>query len=85
VFLTFLQSSHSPNDPYGRIEKVVYIDITERYKEEHEFFVPTAKQDDGLFLANENVIEQKDGPVVIYFHNNLKNKRDRFSSGTSKS
>jgi hypothetical protein len=65
------------------LKKSFYINITERYKEEHDF-VPTAKQADGLFLANENVIEQKDGCAVTYLHNNLKNKRDRFSSGTSK-
>jgi hypothetical protein len=37
--------------------------------------VSSAHQPDGFIAADENMIEERDGCVVIYFDNNLKEKK----------
>ena len=56
-----------------RVQKVV---IHSYYREEHEIFVSSAHQPDGFIAADENMIEERDGCVVIYFDNNLKERKE---------
>ena len=55
--------------------KILKVEIHTYYREEHEVFVSSIHQADGLIKENENIVEATGGCVVIHFDNHLKEKK----------